>query len=164
MEPKAFTLSNSGVALALTTPCEIREAFNPDDTNSKPTPKRSYVGLWDTGASQSMITSRVVSELCLLPTGVQQCYHAQGKSITSTYMVNIVLPNGIQVHSLKVSEGKLPQGIDMLIGMDIINLGDFAITHRNKGTVFSFQIPPTHHYDFVASINAGVGQKKKKKR
>lgn len=52
----------------------------------------------------------------------------------------------------------------MLIGMDIINLGDFALTHKNSGTVFSFQIPSTHEYDFVKQIDQGVGQKKTKKK
>ncbi len=162
MEPKAFTLSNSNLIPWLTTPCEIREAFDPNDPESKPTVKRSYVGLWDTGASASMITSRVAAELGLVPFGMEKSYHAQGVALTNTYMVNIILLNGIQVYNVKVSEGKLPQGIDMLIGMDIINLGDFVITHRNGGTIFSFQIPSTHQYDFVASLNAGVGQPKKK--
>lgn len=38
---------------------------------------------------------------------------------------------------------------DMLIGMDIISQGDFALTNRDGRTVFSFQIPSTHLYDFV---------------
>lgn len=50
---------------------------------------------------------------------------------------------------IPVTEGCL-NGADMLIGMDIIGLGDFAITHKNMGTVFSFQIPSTHEYDFKA--------------
>ena len=83
-----------------------------------------------------------------------------------------MLLNGIHVYNLKVTEGKLPDGVDMLIGMDIINLGDFAITHKNGGTVFSFQIPSTRHYDFVKKINnetapsiiTGTKRKKKKKK
>ena len=50
------------------------------------------------------------------------------------------------------------------VGMDIINLGDFALTHKNSQTVFSFQIPSTHEYDFVKQIDQGVGQKKAKKK
>jgi hypothetical protein len=41
---------------------------------------------------------------------------------------------------------------DILIGMDIITLGDFAITNANHRTVVSFRIPPdTKHIDFVAT-------------
>ena len=156
----------------LTTPCEIGEAYDPNDPGSPPCPKKKYVGLWDTGASSSMITSKVASELGLFPTGFTQSYHAQGKSLVNTYIVNVLLLNGIHVYNLKVTEGKLPDGVDMLIGMDIINLGDFAITHKNGGTVFSFQIPSTRHYDFVKKINnetapsiiTGTKRKKKKKK
>ena len=52
------------------------------------------------------------------------------------------------VYTVPVTEGKL-NGFDMLIGMDIINLGDFSITHKDNGTTFSFQIPATHNFDFV---------------
>ncbi len=174
IEPKAFTLANPQPLLWLTTPCEIGEAYDPNDPNSSPCPKKKYVGLWDTGASSSMITNRVASELGLLPTGFIQSYHAQGKSLVNTYIVNVLLLNGIHVYNLKVTEGKLLDGVDMLIGMDIINLGDFAITHKNGGTVFSFQIPSTRHYDFVKKINNEItpsnsmrakrSKKKKKKK
>lgn len=111
-----------------------------------------------------MITSKIAKELGLIPTGMQKSFHAQGYSLVNTYMINLTLLNGIQVVDLKVGEGILPAGIDMLIGMDIISLGDFALTHRNNGTIFSFQIPSTHEYDFVKQINNGVGMKKKKSK
>ena len=40
----------------------------------------------------------------------------------------------------------------------------FALTHKNDQTVFSFQIPSTHEYDFVKQIDQGVGQKKVRKK
>ena len=156
IEPKAFTLADNKLLSWLATPCEIGEAYNPNDPNSIPRPKKQYNGLWDTGASTSMITARIVAELGLVPTGFIKTYHAQGFSIVQTYMVNVLLPNGIHVYNLKVSEGRLPNGVDMLIGMDIINLGDFSITHRDGGTVFSFQVPSTRHYDFVKKINSEI--------
>lgn len=164
-KPKAFTLKNSAIIGQLVTPCEVSEAFDPNvATGSRPRRLR-FTGLWDTGATGSMITSRVAGALGLMPSGMCQTYHAQGVSYVNTYLINIVLLNGIQVYNLKVSEGNLPDGIDLLIGMDIISLGDFSITHRNGGTTFSFQIPSTHEYDFVKQIDNGVGaQKPKKKR
>ena len=39
--------------------------------------------------------------------------------------------------------------ISGLLGMDIISLGDFSISHKDGGTTFSFQIPSTHNIDFV---------------
>ena len=162
-DPKAFTLSDPNLLPWLTSPCEVCEAYDPQLPGPRPK-KIKYNGLWDTGASGSMITSRIARELGLVPSGMQQSYHAQGSSFVNTYLVNITLLNGIEVVNVKVGEGDLPSGIDMLIGMDIINLGDFAITHRDGGTVFSFQYPSTHQYDFVKSINNGVVLKGKKKR
>lgn len=81
----------------------------------------------------------------------------------NAYLVDIVLPNNLLKKNVQVTEGKL-NGFDVLIGMDIISLGDFVLTHRDNNTVFSFQIPATHEYDFVKAIQQGVGQKKKKKK
>jgi len=44
------------------------------------------------------------------------------------------------------SDDKQPQ---LLIGMDIINLGDFAITNAIGKTTFSFRIPSVQEIDFV---------------
>lgn len=162
--PQAFTLANPTLIGQLVTPCTVSEAFDPG-ASSTITPRGvKFTGLWDTGATGTMITKRVASLLGLTPSGMCQSYHAQGVSYVNTYLINIVLLNGIQVYNLKVSEGDLPNGIDLLIGMDIISLGDFSITHKNGRTVFSFQIPSTHEYDFVKQINNGVGIKKTKKR
>lgn len=162
-KPKAFTLSNSGRLGQLITPCQVSAAYNPATLSGQTPIHKPFMGLWDTGASCTMITNRVATALGLVPTGICQSYHAQGVSNVNTYFVNVVLPNGIQVHSLKVSEGNLPGNIDILIGMDIISLGDFSITHKNGGTVFSFQVPSTHEYDFVKQVQNGVGAKHKKK-
>ena len=36
----------------------------------------------------------------------------------------------------------------VLIGMDIINLGDFAVTNKNGRTAFSFRTPSIEYIDF----------------
>ncbi len=61
---------------------------------------------------------------------------------------------GIQVQHIEnvmIASGKLGQGMDILIGMDIITLGDFAITNYNNKTVFSFRFPSSEVIDFVKS-------------
>jgi uncharacterized protein YecA (UPF0149 family) len=40
-------------------------------------------------------------------------------------------------------------GTDVLIGMDIISMGDFTVTASKRKTKFSFQIPSTHDTDYV---------------
>ena len=44
-------------------------------------------------------------------------------------------------------------GGEILIGIDIICLGDFAITNKNNKTTFSFSIPPYKELDFVERAN-----------
>lgn len=118
--------------------------------------------LWDTGASGSVISRSLAEQLNLAPITQCKTYHAQGESIVNVYLVDLVLPNNLLVRELRVSEGVL-NGFDVLVGMDIIGKGDFALSNRDNKTLFSFQIPPTHHYDFVEQINNGVGIKQKKK-
>ncbi|MEK7104215.1 MAG: aspartyl protease family protein [Patescibacteria group bacterium] len=118
---------------------------------------RDYIAIWDTGATHSAITRKVVDDLNLQPTGVRETRHAGGKSTNNTYLVNIGLPNGVMVRYVRVTEvqlipddnvsdNKQPQ---LLIGMDIIGLGDFAVTNINDKTTFSFRVPSVEEIDFV---------------
>lgn len=162
MNPVAFTLRHDTLTHDLMTPVRIHDAhLSTEHITSDGF--ISYDALWDTGAMGSVISSEVVRDLGLAPISQCMTYHAQGQSIVNVYMVDIILPNKILVQDVQVTEGLL-NGFGMLIGMDIINLGDFALTHKNGGTVFSFQIPSTHEYDFVKQIEQGVGQKKSKKK
>jgi uncharacterized protein YchJ len=51
---------------------------------------------------------------------------------------------------VRVASMVLHRGIDVLIGMDILGLGDFAVTHHQGKTTFSFRVPSRHEIDFVA--------------
>lgn len=162
MEPVAFTFRHSRLTAELMTPCGVGAA----QLSSEPFSVLGFIqynALWDTGATASVISSEVVSQLGLAPISQCKTYHAQGESIVNVYLVDLILPNKLRVKDVRVTEGRL-NGFGLLIGMDIINLGDFALTHKNQQTVFSFQIPATHEYDFVKQIDQGVGQKKVKKK
>lgn len=163
MEPKSLTLSSDKIALRLITPIHICQPYSPD--SGKPHPAVVQVnGLWDTGAVCTTITSGLAAALGLPPMGFETVFHANGSCVVKKYMVNVLLPNGIELPMLPVLEGNL-HGCDMLIGMDIISKGDFVLTNRDGKTVFSFQIPSTHLYDFVKqSAAANAKAKPKKKR
>jgi hypothetical protein len=51
------------------------------------------------------------------------------------------------------------QGLDMLIGMDIITFGDFSVSNFNNKTVFTFRIHSKEKLDFVpqANIDNAIG-------
>ncbi len=78
-------------------------------------------------------------------------FHAQGSAHVPVYYVNLGLPNRVEFAQVRVTQGVLP-GCDVLIGMDIINMGDFAVTNRDGATVFSFQMPSMNLIDFVEIV------------
>ncbi len=88
----------------------------------------------------STISQAVVDACGLIPTGIVRISHVQGTSDTPLYLVNIHLPNLVEFSSVRVSLGELKE-VDVLIGMDIISQGDFAITNQNGGTIFTFRYP-----------------------
>jgi len=71
-----------------------------------------------------------------------------GETIRPAFYVAIGLPNGVVIPEVTAVLGEL-HGMDVLIGMDIITLGDFAITNENNKTTFSFRIPSLHTIDYV---------------
>lgn len=148
LNTESFTLKYQGISHMLISDCGICTQYNPETYKIQNPEIKKYKGLWDTGATGTVITKKVVEELGLVPTGFINSYHANGSSIVNTYLVNVTLPNGVMIHTVKVTEGIL-NGFDVLIGMDVITKGDFSITNKDGKTVFSFQIPSTHFTDFV---------------
>ena len=71
-----------------------------------------------------------------------------GKSIAACYYVDILLPNSLTITDVLVVEGTLDNS-DVLIGMDIIGMGDFAVSNYCGKAVFYFRIPSVATIDFV---------------
>jgi hypothetical protein len=108
-----------------------------------------FKGLWDTGASASVITPAVVKACALKPIGMKQVHTAGGTLEAETFLVNIGLPNKVAFPNVEVTLSKTIQGADLLIGMDLITRGDFSITNQGDATVFTFRTPSVHTLDFV---------------
>lgn len=139
MRPKSFTIEYGGIAPQIITDCGVCEAYVPTPNTAHPR-VATFKALWDTGATISTISPNVVSALGLTPVGFAKTYHAQGASNAKVYRVNLLLPNETGHPAMTVLEGNL-HGFDMLIGMDIISKGDFAVTHSDGKTTFTFRIP-----------------------
>lgn len=133
-----FTVNSEGIAIRITSKCTV-EAYSGKRESIKSV--ECSKALWDTGASVSVISTRIASELSLVPTGVSYITGFDGRRMrTNTYRVNIILPDGISIGCLEVVESPMVM-FDMLIGMDVISLGDFSICNRGRGgTVFSFEM------------------------
>lgn len=150
MAPKFFTVEYPGMAQCLHTNCGVSQAYDPRfQPGVKPPQMIEYPALWDTGAMGSVIDRSVVQQLDLKPTGNARVFHANGEAIVNTYSISIALPNGVTFPTVRVTEGCL-NGTKVLIGMDIISVGDFAVTCKGGKTKFSFQVPSTHDIDFVS--------------
>lgn len=152
---EAFTSTYPKISKFLINEVMITKAISPtmskilkiDDYNFK-----KYNAIWDTGATGSVITEKVAKELDLKPTGMALVSTASGENFANTYIVNIWLPNKVVFGELKVIEGKIQGENEVLIGMDVISSGDFAVTNYDGKTVFTFRSPSAKCIDFVKKI------------
>lgn len=162
MKPSALTNKGRGILRVLQSQVGVSLPVV-DGADKKKNVAEKFIGIWDTGATSSMITEKIVKALDLRPIGMTLVHTASGSDNLNQYLVNIALPCGVMIRNLKVTEGKLFE-TDILIGMDIINLGDFAVTNHGKVTVMSYCIPSYHNLDFVHEINNGTSSRADKKR
>lgn len=115
---------------------------------------KTYVSIWDTGATNTSITPQVVEGCNLKEIGRTMVTSADGQiTHAQTYLVDILLPNQVVVQKIEVAQLNFT-GEDVLIGMDVIGLGDFAVSKKNGSTVFSFIVPSKETIDFVKLVNS----------
>lgn len=158
--PPAFTVTAKGRIDHLPSPCHIKPA------ELKNAEFRQFNALWDTGATRTAITQDVVNQCGLKPVGKTRVFHAGMKDEpdeTNVYVVDIRLPNKVLIPDVIVSLGGF-RGGQVLIGMDIISQGDFAITHPNGNTQFTFQIPAQADINFVEKQPLPPPQNRRERR
>ena len=104
---------------------------------------------WDTGATGTCISKNLVKSLDLVPTGMVQVQTPSGTATLNKYIINLILNQELRITGVPVMDSEIGnQGIDVLIGMDIISLGDFAVSNFDKKTQFTFRIPSQEHVDY----------------
>lgn len=115
------------------------------------------VALWDTGASCSCISNELAQSLNLIPIGKRLVLTPTGSQERLTYCISIGLPNRVMVQDVIVNDSEIgAQNLGVLIGMDIITIGDFAVSNYNGVTKFSFRYPSYSHIDFVEESNKRI--------
>jgi len=101
MQHHAFTTRYDGRARVLFNQVgvflPVAPEVAPEEVKAQNVQLKEYLAIWDTGATHSAITKKVVDDLKLQPTGVRETRHAGGKSSNNTYLVNIALPNRVIV-------------------------------------------------------------------
>lgn len=113
-------------------------------------------GIWDTGATNSVITKKAVEAL-ELPIIEYTDVRGVGGLIPDVpvYYVQIRLNNQNIVVAARVTECEdlsQDQTISLLIGMNIINQGDFSISNFQGKTVMTFRVPSLSRIDYVQEI------------
>ena len=97
--------------------------------------------IWDTGASHSCISHKIAKTLDLKPFDSRMVHGVNKSCEADIVLASIQLINGVVLVDIRFSVNDIPGG-DILIGMDIISIGDFAISNGGGKTQFSFVYPP----------------------
>jgi hypothetical protein len=91
----------------------------------------------------SAITPGIAKKLNLTSTNRIKVNGIGNYSFADIVRVSMRLPNLVELKNVRISVLNLVKDVDMLIGMDIIRLGDFSISNGSGETLFTFVMPST---------------------
>lgn len=91
-------------------------------------PWEVFLAVWDTGATISAISKKVVCKCGLTPMEeTLRTRYADGRIAEGPkYLVSLRLPSGASISSIEVGS-RVGDEVDVLIGMDVIARGDFLV-------------------------------------
>jgi hypothetical protein len=138
---RALTIDANGKRLReVSCPCQVAISEPMLEVPSQKT-FTDTEALWDTGATATAISDALAKRLNIPPIGKVVVHAAHGAKEVNQHMVDILLPNQVGFRNWLVTGADLGASLGILIGMDIITLGDFSITNVNGSTVASFRTP-----------------------
>jgi hypothetical protein len=112
---------------------------------------------WDTGSTLTCMKPRLRDRLRLLMARSDSPKYIAGIGgvVKADFtIVSILLASNFEIEYCPVHVLDFPSSADLLIGMDIIEMGDFAVCNMNNETSFSFIVPPLpERVNFVDSAN-----------
>ena len=146
----SFTQHYDTLVNQLTSTCGVMADGDMEDGAERACAK--VTAIWDTGTRITTI-SRQLAELLNLPEYKGgKIMHVGGESEYFTHFIDLILPDDVAIPHLKVMDGNLPT-YTILIGMDVIGMGDFAVSNHNGKTAMSFRIPSENVIDFRNNIS-----------
>lgn len=152
MEHRAFTSKFNGRIREIKTHAGIFQVAS--GTTVIPEEIEPLEALWDTGATNTAVSSGAIKKIGSAPITFAQVGTGGGQVTAPVHLVNIVLPNNVIVPNIQVTELKDLNNCDILVGMDIISQGDFAVTHVEGLACFSFRMPSAKLIDFIPESDA----------
>jgi hypothetical protein len=121
-----------------------------DDT--RPADERRAVrcnAVWDTGASITCVSRRIACKLSLKLYEKMDVHTGGGLSRNPPCIISLSLPNGIRLDGIVALAMNIDENdFDVIIGLDVIGKGDFAVSGFGGETVFSYRHPPRQAIDF----------------
>lgn len=144
-----WKISKDAMTLVLP-PGEFREIIG-ECVVRKPGEQKGIVlrALWDTGCTNTHIAQRVADVLGLEPCGVGRSVSVDHYSVDKAYKADIIFPIKKGISNHRVYTCPLPE-IDVLIGLDIIKICDFAISCNADGNVVcSIRMPSRGATDYT---------------
>lgn len=114
----------------------------------------------DTGATISAIDSGIAKSLGLIAISKCTVNGVHGPSDVDMFSFDMNIGNSMNIKVRQATEGQFrTSAFKVLIGMDILRLGEFYLGQEEKdgkciGTIFSFSIPPTGNViDYAEKLN-----------
>jgi hypothetical protein len=154
---QAFTIKANGRLQRIVTDIGVCAAFDPASPPDPLPHKTACKALWDTGATKSLISKDLAAALKLPVVGATNLLHGGGTNVSPTYMVNFELPHGVTFRGALVAEFPAPTEFNVIVGMDVICMGDFSVTNVGGKTWVSFRTPPTTAIDYIIEVNQSQG-------
>jgi hypothetical protein len=150
MNSHSFTIRANGRLSRIHTPVVIQQALQYCQLFHLRNEQVDVIALWDTGASISSISQGLAVRLGLSKVDREQVAGFGGIHAVNIDIIDVLLPNQVMIPNVRAAEFIDNGRFDVIIGMDIITLGDFAITNHGGLSVISFRIPPGEtHTDYV---------------
>jgi len=154
IEHRGFFTTYKGITNTLITPAGILPASMTRITSDFAPVE--ITALWDTGAVGTCIQPWLKDRLNLRlynPSGMLTGVGGSIKAYIALVDIHLAYNLIIQDHPVHIVE--FPGNADILIGMDILSMGNFAVCNADNITSFSFIIPPfPEHINFIDRAEA----------
>jgi hypothetical protein len=160
VEHRAFTIEYEGLTNEISTPVQLEPIYTADK-NLLGT-QIGIEALWDTGATMTCIKPSLRDRLKLRQSELVEPITMSGIGgdvEADGTLVSIWLTPNFVIELCPVYIADFPGDEELLIGMDIITMGDFAICNANNKTSCSFAAPPfPDRINLVEKAENHVGQ------
>ncbi|MHC6204130.1 retropepsin-like aspartic protease [Breznakiellaceae bacterium SP9] len=141
MESQAFTIRENDKIESIITPVTVQQSIAFCQYFNIQTKQIEACAMWDTGANGSCISRGLAQKLNLKSIEIRKVEGIHGIKKSNVYITDSMLPNKLTVANVRVTEYLDNDDFDIIIGMDIITLGDFSLSNDKGKSVFSFRLP-----------------------